>query len=249
MAILEAHLPGPDRKHLDHQCMEIEAFEKKLKYHFKDKSLLQLALTHPSKGYELRKKLRDNQRLEFLGDAVLQLALTIYLFDELPQQAEGNLTQLRARLVNRETLAELASELQLGQYLALGRGEEKNEGRTKTSNLADALEAVIGALFLDSDYKTATAWIHKNFASIIKKHSCNDLSFNPKGNLQELLQSQGKPTPIYETLDESGPDHDKTYTVAVKANGETLATGEGSSKKAAEAAAAQAALDLSHSGS
>ncbi|MEM9444456.1 MAG: ribonuclease III [Verrucomicrobiota bacterium] len=222
--------------------MNFEELEKKLCYTFEDKDLLDQALTHPSKGYELKRKVPDNQRLEFLGDAVLQLALTVLLYQELPEKPEGELTQLRARLVNRDCLATVATGFDLGNHLQLGKGEELNKGRTKVSNLADALEAIIGAIYLDQGFDQASLWIYRHFNHLIRTQEDSESYFNPKGALQEHLQSQGKGTPVYETLEETGPDHSKSYKVAVKIGQVLLGIGEGSSKKNAEAEAAHHAL-------
>lgn len=223
--------------------MSLEKLERTLGYSFQNKDLLRQALVHPSKGYESRKRIPDNQRLEFLGDAVLQLALTVSLFNKMPNEPEGPLTKLRARLVNRETLAKVACSLNLGDFLELGKGEERNQGRQRTSNLADAMEAVIGSIYLDSDFPKASRWITNLFEPWIRQYTESSHTFNPKGELQEFLQSQGRLPPTYETTEESGPDHNKAYLVAARLGEEILGTGEGSSKKAAEMEAAKKALE------
>lgn len=222
--------------------MKLEKLEQKLGYVFTDKALLEQALTHPSKGYESKKKVRDNQRMEFLGDAVLQLALTIRLYTQFPDLDEGHLTKLRAQLVNRAMLERVARSFDVGEFLILGRGEELNAGRTRTSNLANAMEAIIGAIFQDADFPVANEWVVRVFESYLEEATTVESTYNPKGELQELLQGSSRGTPSYEILEESGPDHARHYVVAVKLDDAELGRGEGSSKRAAETAAAAEAL-------
>jgi ribonuclease III len=222
--------------------MNLDDLQKVMGYSFRDPSLLQQALMHPSRGHELKNRAGDNQRLEFLGDAVLQLALTDRLYRDFPQMDEGSLTRIRAGLVNAEALEAMALRLDLGQCLILGKGENSNQGRTKRSNLADAMEAVIGALYLDGGFEVASQWLGGQLRELIAKGLKNTLDFNPKGSLQEFLQSRNKPAPEYRTESESGPDHQKNYVVVVLSEAEELGRGEGSSKKAAEMQAAAAAL-------
>jgi ribonuclease III len=222
--------------------MNLEELQSQLAYTFKDSTLLELALMHPSKGHELKTKLGDNQRLEFLGDAVLQLALTDKIYRDFPQLDEGSLTRIRAGLVNAEALEAMALRFDLGNHLILGRGETMNQGRSKRSNLADAMEAVIGAVYLDSGFATAAEWLATQLQELIQKGSKNTVDFNPKGTLQELLQSRNKATPEYRLESESGPDHQKSYVIHVISEGEEIGQGSGSSKKAAEMQAAAAAL-------
>ncbi|MDD5262474.1 MAG: ribonuclease III [Methylacidiphilales bacterium] len=221
---------------------ETAKLEEILGYHFRDEKLLRTALTHPSCGHELRQKLPDNQRLEFLGDAVLQLVLTRQLYRQLPNFDEGNLTSLRAAIVNRKTLESIANQFQLGQFLILGRGEILNHGRSKSSNLADAMEAIIGAIFVDGDFESSAAWLEPVLQSWIDEHKDKVELFNPKGALQECLQAMGKTTPEYVVESEEGPDHAKHYRVIVMSEGAELGRGSGSSKKTAEIEAAATAL-------
>ena len=213
-----------------------------LGYRFKNIKLLQEALTHPSCGHELRQHIPDNQRLEFLGDAVLQLVLTRKLFNQFPSYDEGRLTRLRAAIVNRKTLESIALRFQLGEFLILGRGEMLNQGRTKTSNLADAMESVIGAVFIDSNFEHTCSWLEPLLHELVEEHKDKSEFFNPKGALQECLQARGKATPDYVVQSEEGPDHSKNYVVAVVSDGEELGRGSGPSKKAAEIEAASDAL-------
>ncbi|MGF1677921.1 MAG: ribonuclease III [Candidatus Methylacidiphilales bacterium] len=224
---------------------QMEDLEAKLQCRFQNETLLIQALTHPSCAYGDSTPLHDNQRLEFLGDAILQATLTHYLYQRYPNETEGFLTKLRAAAVNRSALEKIARQFDLGQYLTLGHGEEKNHGREKASNLADAMEAVIGALYLDSGYEATQAWIHRVFTAVIDDLTTSASVFNPKGALQEWLQAKGLPTPNYELVSESGPDHKKTFTVKAVSEGECIGLGSGSSKKWAEIAAAQDALDRS----
>lgn len=218
------------------------ALEERLGYTFKNSNLLMLALTHPSHRKEGGPG-ADNQRLEFLGDAVLQMVLTEAIYHRFPKWDEGRMTRLRARLVNRSALEQLALHYDLGSALILGRGEEKNQGRLRASNLCDAFEAVIGAIYLDGGFTAASSWIRDCFASRIEAESSAPDDFNAKGSLQEWLQSRALPTPTYQLIAESGPDHEKCYEVAVLLGERELGRGLGSSKKIAESRAAAAALD------
>ncbi|MDR2463289.1 MAG: ribonuclease III [Verrucomicrobiales bacterium] len=219
--------------------------EKILGYQFHNTALLEEAVTHPSRGHELHRKIRDNQRLEFLGDAVLQLVLTKKLFQQFKNFDEGWLTRLRAAVVNRNALENMALTFSLGQFLVLGHGEIKNRGRVKSSNLADAMEAVIGAIFMDSDFETVTGWLEPLLNAFVEKQKDQAALSNPKGVLQELLQAAGKGAPEYILDHEEGPDHAKIYQVSVHSGEATLGRGVGNSKKAAEIAAAADALEQS----
>jgi ribonuclease III len=217
--------------------------EERLGYVFNDPLLLRLALTHPSCRHESGHQAGDNQRMEFLGDAVLQMVLTDALYHRFPRWDEGRLTRLRARLVNRNALELLAVRYDLGAELILGKGEHKNQGRSRSSNLADAFEAVSGAIFLDAGYEVAAAWVRGCFQPVIDSESAAPDDFNAKGALQEWLQSEGKTTPTYILISESGPDHAKTYTIAALSETVEIGRGTGASKKAAESLAAAAALE------
>lgn len=217
--------------------------EERIGYKFRNPLLLAEALTHPSVAHETQRKHFDNQRLEFLGDAVLQLVMTEELYRHFGEKAEGVLTKLRSRLVSRDTLKTFAAAIDLGRYLMMGRGEEASGGRERISTLADAFEALIGAIYLDSDLATARKFVLEQAQSDLQLIAAEPVDINPKGDLQELLQSISPKSPIYETLSESGPEHDKTFEVRVVWEGYELGHGSGHSKKQAETAAAEEALE------
>lgn len=210
----------------------------------KSQSLLVEALTHRSYLNEHRDYVGNhNERLEFLGDAVLELATTDFLFRKFPGKPEGELTAYRAALVNTVSLAETAQALGVNSYLLLSRGESRDTGRAREAILADALEAIIGALYLDQGYAAAEAFIAKNLYGkideVIRKRAYQDA----KSRFQEAAQEKRGTTPAYQTLSEIGPDHDKRFTVGVFLGSEEIARGEGQSKQEAEQSAAQAALN------
>jgi ribonuclease III len=219
-----------------------EELQERLGYVFRDSSLLQLALTHPSVAHEQGSPVQTNQRLEFLGDAVLQLVLTRELYEKFPGFGEGPLTKARAKLVNRRTLAERARHLVLGQHLILSRGEEMHGGRERLSTLADGYEALLGAIFLDGGFGAASEFILRQFQAAFGGLSVIPILENPKGELQELLQAVSPEAPEYQVVSASGPDHDRLFECTVHHAGAELARGQGKSKKAAESEAALAAL-------
>jgi ribonuclease-3 len=212
-------------------------------YHFRDGQLLRLALTHPSVAHESGTATAHNQRLEFLGDAVLGLVLTQKLYEKFPAFDEGPLTKARAKLVNRNSLAGRARSLDLGSHLILSRGEETSGGRDRSSALADAYEALLGAIFLDGGFEAACEFILREFAGAFDELAAQPLIDNPKGELQELLQSRSVKAPEYQTTQISGSDHDPLFECAVFHEGAELARGQGKSKKTAESAAALVALE------
>src|SRR6266481_2960375 len=222
----------------------VSPLEERIGYKFRNSLLLAEALTHPSLSHETQRYHFDNQRLEFLGDAVLQLVITEYLFRRFGSEAEGQLTKLRSRLVSREALKTHALALDLGRYLMMGRGEEASGGRARTSTLADAFEALIGAIYLDSDLATTRTFILAQARDELAQIAEEPVDINPKGQLQELLQSISPVSPIYETVSQSGPEHEKTFVVQVVWGGTVLGKGTGRSKKQAETAAALEALEL-----
>jgi ribonuclease-3 len=225
--------------------MGLEVFQSHLGYTFTNEALLRQALTHPSRTFEQKRSpLDDNQRLEFLGDAVLQLVVTEYLYQQHPEEPEGTLTARRARLVNRSQMHALADRLGLSQLIVLGRGEETNGGRTRPSNLADATEALLGAIYLDSGYASARDVIITHLLSQVEETPDAESSANPKGTLQEKLQISGQAPPLYISIGEEGPAHARRYSVKVEWQGHELGRGEGASKKEAEANAARVALQL-----
>jgi ribonuclease III len=217
--------------------------EQRIHYKFRNSLLLAEALTHPSLGHETQNRHFDNQRLEFLGDAVLQLVFTELLFKIFPAAPEGDLTKLRARLVSRDGLKKYAINLGLGDYLLMGRGEEANGGRQRPSTLADAFEAVVGAMYLDSDLQTVREFVLQSAADEIENLKISPVDVNPKGMLQEILQSFSPLGPSYAVLSESGPEHMKTFISKVEWNGIELGRGTGRSKKESECEAAFNALE------
>lgn len=220
-----------------------------LGYSFRDESLLRLALTHPSVAHEATGAVPHNQRLEFLGDSVLGLVLTRELYDKFPGLGEGPLTKARAQLVNRRTLAAEGRRLGLGSYLELSRGEEANGGRERPSALADAFEALMGAIFLDGGYEAAAAFVLRCFREAFGEMTQAPSLENPKGELQEWLQARSSVAPLYEMTSAAGPDHDRVFECAVFHQGVELGRGQGKSKKQAEGQAASAALERLRSAS
>lgn len=221
---------------------ELSGLEQRLGYQFRDKDLLRLALTHPSVAHEKKAASQTNQRLEFLGDAVLQLVLTCELYDRFPKCEEGPLTKARAKLVNRRSLAERALQLGLGQHLIVSRGEEKSGGRERPAALADTFEAVLGALYLDGGYEAAKAFVLHQFTMHGTELPEIPVMDNPKGELQELVQSFSQESPRYTVVSATGPDHDRIFECTVHHGGRELASGSGRSKKSAESEAARGAL-------
>ena len=217
--------------------------EQRLKYKFRNPLLLAEALTHPSLGHETQRHHFDNQRLEFLGDAVLQLIFTEWLFDHFPQFSEGNLTKMRSRLVSRDGLKLHALRLGLGSHLMMGRGEEASGGRTRSSALADAYEALIGAIYLDSDYVTARRIVLTEAREDLESLDVDPPDANPKGRLQEILQAITPVSPNYPIIDSKGLEHQKYFTARVVWNELDLGSGNGRSKKEAETSAALDALN------
>ncbi len=223
---------------------DFSSFAKRLGLSFKNLDLLVEALTHRSYLNEHREYAGShNERLEFLGDAVLELAVTNFLFKKFPAKPEGELTAYRAALVNTVSLAESSQALGVNDFLLLSKGESKDTGRARDVILADAFEAIIGAAYLDQGYDAAEAFIARNLYTkiddVIAKRSYQDA----KSRFQELAQEKRGTTPSYETLSEVGPDHDKRFTVGVFIGRDEIARGEGKSKQEAEQSAAQAGLD------
>jgi ribonuclease-3 len=221
----------------------VHPLEERIGYKFRNPLLLAEALTHPSLGHETQQRHFDNQRLEFLGDAILQLVISQYLFQHFGEAPEGQLTKLRSRLVSRETLKAHAAALDLGRFLLMGRGEEASGGRTRTSTLADAFEALIGAIYLDGYLETARKFVLAQARSDLEQLAAEPVDINPKGHLQELLQSISPRSPVYELVSQSGPEHDKMFVVQAVWEGMVLGQGSGRSKKQAETAAATEAME------
>lgn len=220
----------------------LDLLQSRLNYAFKDGELLRLAMTHPSVAHEQGAKMQHNQRLEFLGDAVLQLVLSSELYEKFPGVSEGPLTKARAQMVNRRSLAEQAHRLELGGSLILSRGEENNRGRERPSTLADAFEALLGAIFLDGGFDAARGVILRQFRDGFGELEAIPNLENPKGELQEILQAQASDSPRYELACISGPDHDRVFEAVVYHRESELGRGNGKSKKAAESQAAWDAL-------
>jgi ribonuclease-3 len=214
--------------------------EKTIGIRFKDKDLLAQALTHRSAVRQSR-ALGHNERFEFLGDAVLELVSTEYLF-YIGQKTEGEMTNLRSALVNRENLASVAHEISLGEYLFLSKGEERSGGREKDSTLSNALEALIGALYLDQGFEVAQQFCNEFILTRLQSLQAAGKHRDEKSLFQEKAQETEGVTPHYEVLDEVGPDHDKIFTCGAFIGDEKIAEGQGNSKQRAETAAATAGL-------
>jgi ribonuclease-3 len=215
-------------------------FERKLGYRFRDLDLLEMAFTHRSWAHEHRAR-GNYERLEFLGDAVLGLVAAEWLYRRFPELPEGELSKLKAMLVSRPSLARYAGQLGLGERLRLGVGEERSGGREKDSILADGLEAVWGAIYLDGGLGPARQGIHGFLEQAIGEPPPG-VAADSKTRLQELTQARGLDLPVYHLVGESGPDHEKRFAVICEVDGETAGRGEGRSKKLAEQRAAAAAL-------
>lgn len=213
-------------------------------YRFSNRRLLEEALTHRSRANEVSGGIFDNQRLEFLGDSILGFLIAGELFHRHPDLREGDLSRLRATLVDEENLSRLAAVLDLGAFLILGKGEERSGGRNKKSILADAYEALIAAVYLDGGMEAVQELIKKQFDGLLAAADSFGLSRDYKTELQELTQSRFSSVPRYELVEASGPDHDRTYRVQVVINGSAAGEGSGKSKKDAQQAAARAALEL-----
>lgn len=222
---------------------ELAAIQQVLGVSFNDPSLLKQALIHGSFSNENPALAPvPNERLEFLGDAVLGLVVATRLYLDFPLSSEGEMTRLRAVLVRRDTLARVARSIGLGNHLYLGKGEDATDGRNKAANLAGALEAVIGAVYLDQGLETVTDFIQRLLDAELTKAVSKRSDANYKSELQELIQAREQKTPSYHVVETSGPDHDKRFTVEVRLGNTVLGRGSGKSKKAAETAAAETVL-------
>jgi ribonuclease-3 len=234
--------------------LEDDELQERLGYRFRDPKLLAKALTHSSAIPELRAaaessggkpgEIEDNERLEFLGDAVLDLLASEHLLSNFPSWSEGQLSRSRAYLVNAQALEIAARKLGIGEFLRLGRGEEKTGGREKAAIIADAMEAVIAAIYLDSGLEAARHVLQRMlFDAALESGGLRIAESDRKSALQELLQGRGRPPAEYRLVGETGPDHQKLFYVEVWSVGEFLASGEGSTKKEAEQKAARLALE------
>lgn len=218
--------------------------EKRLKYSFKNNSLLARALTHKSYANELKNAIEHNEKLEFLGDAVLDLVVGEFLYEKFPLDTEGGLSKKRASIVNEEILFELAREMELNKLLQLGKGEAQTGGALKPRLLASSLEAIVGAVYLDGGFAVSREFIRREFLPLCEKVcGLEDFERDYKTRLQELVQKAMKETPKYEVLAEEGPPHDREFLVCVKIKDEVWAQGRGRSKKNAEQIAAKCALE------
>ena len=219
----------------------IKDLEAAIGYRFRNITLLQNALTHSSYANERwHDSLMSNERLEFLGDSILGMVVAEYLYRNYPHRPEGELTRMRADMVCETSLAAVADQIGLGSHMLLGHGEEQGGGRTRASILADAVESVIAACFLDGGFESARQFIAKFILCNVPERKLHNADY--KTALQELVQQKKNQVLSYELTGESGPDHDKHFAVQVRLNGEPIGTGEGTSKKRAEQAAARDAL-------
>jgi ribonuclease-3 len=223
--------------------MDFAAFADKHELAFNDPALLAEALTHRSYLNEHPSALTHNERLEFLGDAVLELAVTHFLFNKYPAKDEGDLTAYRAALVNTVSLAKTAEAIGINNALRLSKGEAKDTGRARENILANAFEALVGALYMDQGYAAAEAFIARHLYGKIEGVIAEKSYQDAKSRFQEAAQEKRSITPHYKTVAEEGPDHARVFTVAVYLTHEQMATGTGKSKQDAEQAAAQNALD------
>jgi ribonuclease III len=220
-----------------------EEVEKIIDVTFENGDLIKTACTHRSYLNEHRSTVKEhNERLEFLGDAVLELVVTDFLYLTYPDKPEGELTSWRAALVKTESLAELADQLKLGQFLLMSRGEAKSGGRTRMALLANLVEAIIGAIYLDRGYEVAAKFIDKNINSKLDNILKQGLHIDAKSHFQEVAQEKEGVTPHYEVIGEEGPDHDKIFEMSVFLNKKIWGTGKGNSKQTAQQAAAEDAL-------
>jgi ribonuclease-3 len=223
---------------------DLDNFQAILYVSFKNPSLLQQSLVHRSYLNENPDStLSSNERLEFLGDAVLGFAVAEELYRQFPDLSEGELTKLRSALVRGETLSRAAKPLNIGEYLYLGHGEEESGGRYRPRNLSCALEAIIGAVLIDQGFDAAKSFILRVLSSDLEQAIEDKLIADCKSRLQQVIQSKHKITPVYRTVEETGPDHAKVFTVEVLAGGSILGQGRGHSKQAAEMEAAREALE------
>ncbi len=222
--------------------MDSSKLEKEIGVEFKNKNLLKEALTHRSYLNENPGWGQHNERLEFLGDSVLELITSDFLYKKYPGQNEGDLTVLRAALINYQMLARVAREIDLENYILLSKGEAKDTGKGREAILADAFEALLAAIYLDRGYEIAEEFLQKFLLPHLEEIEKNQLYKDPKSLLQELIQEQSRATPTYQVLEESGPDHQKIFRVGVYANEKLIAEGKGLSKQEAETNAASQAL-------
>jgi ribonuclease-3 len=229
-------------RHLFHN--PYRRLEKAIGYTFRKKSLLATALLHRSMRFELGGNTEDNQRLEFLGDAALSLVAGDYLFRNFPELREGEMTMLRSRLTSGKALAFIGQDIQLGDWLQLGKGEQKSGGQRRPTNITDAFEAIIGAAYLDGGTRAVTRIFSKLFLVLMKGvDSPGQYEDNPKGRLQEIVQRKWKTNPHYRVVRQTGPAHARTFFIQAEINGQAAGSGRGSCKRDAEQNAARDAID------
>lgn len=222
--------------------------EKKLGYRFRKRNLLKEALSHPSYRHETEGIDYDNQRLEFLGDAVLSFLTGAFLYDRFKEHDEGMLTTLRSQLTRDSKLAEVARDLDIGSYLKVGRGEEASGGKHRASSLSDAFEALLGAIYLDGGVKAAGSVLKKHLFHRLEHDESDIWMDNPKGELQELCQDKWKSNPIYRVVRREGLPHNSVYTVEVTVGNGMMAKGQGRNKQSAEKSSAEKMLAMLASG-
>lgn len=226
------------------EISNIPVLEKRINYVFKDKGTVLTAITHSSYANEKKaRKLKYNERIEFLGDSVLSLTISEHLYKRYPDLPEGELTVTRAKIVCENSLSRCANDIGLGELLLLGKGEELSGGRSKSSILSDAYEALIGAIYMDGGFETAKAFILKHMDDIIKNSMQGKLFYDYKTQLQERIQQKSEQQITYSVIDEKGPDHNKTFVTQIKINNVICGQGSGRSKKESEQNAARDTLD------
>jgi ribonuclease III len=225
--------------------MNKKEVEKKLGLKFKDTTLLKNALIHRSYLNENRKKnLENNERLEFLGDAVLELIISAELYTKFPKKTEGELTSIRSAIVRTESLAQESRRLEIGKHILMSKGEKDSGGQDKDFILANTYEALLGAIYMDLGFEKCKEFVKKTALKKLPRVISEELFIDPKTKIQELIQAKYKVTPTYKVIEEVGPDHDKSFTVALKIGNTVMAKGSGLSKQKAEEDAAQKSIDI-----
>lgn len=220
----------------------IKDLETIIQYTFDDSSYLLTALTHPSYRSEQKVKVSDNQRLEFLGDAVIELIVSDKLFGDFPESTEGEMSKMRSSVTNRQPLSEMAKVLELHKYLFIGKGEKRVNGSERDSTLCDVFEALIAAVYLDGGFENAKKAFWYAFELSQFDLQAAVQKFNPKGALQELTQSRFKLRPVYTLIGQKGPEHEPIYSIEITVNNEVVGSADGSNRKKAESSAAEMAL-------
>lgn len=233
----------------ERQQLQLEAMQERLGIHFRQPDLLKQALTHKSYVNErIHEDVEDNERLEYLGDAILDFITADMLFARFPTMPEGQMTRLRAALVRTEALAQIAAEYQVGEALIMGKGESASGGRERQSNLCNAFEAVVGAVYLDQGLEAVKELVIPRLTTMQKDVMEEAIRKDPRSLFQEIIQAEYGVTPEYETVEYSGPEHLKVYTVAIIVAGQTVSTGEGKSKRIAAQDSARVALEKLEAG-